>query len=56
MAEARFQAEMDAKRSNQAVALMDSAKSELDMANKALGRELTLSDDERLAQKAQDMA
>jgi len=56
MAEARFQAEMDGQRSNKAVALMDSAKSELDMANKALGRELTLSDDERLAQKAQDMA
>jgi len=56
MAEARFQAEMDEQRSNKAVALMDSAKSELDMANKSLGRELTLSDDEKLAQKAQDMA
>ena len=56
MAEARFQAEMDGQRSNEAVALMDSAKRELDMANKALGRELTLSDEEKLAQKAQDMA
>ncbi len=56
MAEARFQAEMDGQRSNKVVALMDSAKSELDMANKALGRELTLSDDEKLVQEAQDMA
>jgi hypothetical protein len=56
MAEARFQAEMDMQRANKAVALMDSAKSELDNANEALGRELTLSDDEKLAQKAQDMA
>ncbi|MHC4436448.1 MAG: hypothetical protein ACYS3S_03755, partial [Planctomycetota bacterium] len=56
MAEARFQAEMDERRSNDAVALMDSAKSELDEANKALGRELTLSDDEKLAQEARDMA
>ena len=56
MAEARFQPKMDERRSNEAVALMDSAKRELDMANKSLGRELTLSDDEKLAQKAQDMA
>jgi hypothetical protein len=56
MAEARFQAEMGEKRSDRAVALMDSAKNELDMANEALGRELTLSDEEKLAQKARDMA
>jgi hypothetical protein len=56
MAESRFQAEMDEKRSNKAVALMDLTKRELDLANKALGRELTLSDEEKLAQKAQDMA
>jgi len=56
MAEARFQAELNEQRSNKAVVLMDSAKSELDNANEALGRELTLSDDEKLAQKAQDMA
>jgi hypothetical protein len=56
MAEARYRAEMDEQRSNEAVALMDSAKRELGMANKALGRELTLSDEEKLARKAQDMA
>ncbi|MHC4323281.1 MAG: SUR7/PalI family protein [Planctomycetota bacterium] len=56
MAQARFQGEMNEQRSNEAIALLDSAKSKLDMANKALGRELTLSDDEKLAQQAQDMA
>jgi len=56
MAEARFQAEMDDQKSNEAVALMDSAKRELGMANKALGRELTLSDEEKLARQAQEMA
>ena len=56
MAEARFQDKMDERRSSKAVALMDSAKRELDMANKSLGSELTLSDDEKLAQKAQDLA
>jgi len=56
MAEARFQDKLDERRSSEAVALMDSAKRELDMANKSLGSELTLSDDEKLAQKAQDMA
>ena len=56
MAEAGFQAEMDKESSGKAVALMDSAKHELDMANQSLDRELTLSDDEKLAQKAQDMA
>ena len=35
---------------------MDSAKSELDLANESLGRELTLNDDEKLAQEARDMA
>ena len=56
MAEARYRAKMDEQRSNDAVVLMDSAKRELGLANKALGRELTLSDEEKLAQKAQEMA
>jgi hypothetical protein len=56
MAEACFRAEINEKKSNRAVSLMDSAKNELDMAKKSLGRELTLSDDEKLAQEAQDMA
>jgi len=56
MAEARFQAKMDEQRSNEAVALMDSAKRELGLAKESLDGELMLSDDEKLAQKAQEMA
>jgi hypothetical protein len=56
MAQARYRAEMDKQRSNKAVALMDSAKHELDLAKKALNDELTLSNEDKLAQKAQEMA
>ena len=56
MAEARYRAKMDEQRSNDAVALMDSAKRELDLAKEALDGELTLSNEQKLAQKAQEMA
>jgi hypothetical protein len=56
MAEARYRAQMDRQESNGAVALMDSAKRELDFAKEALDGELTLNDEERLEQKAQEMA
>ena len=56
MTEARYQARMDGQRSNDAVALMDSAKRELDLAREALDGELTLSDEQKLAQKAREMA
>ena len=56
MAEARYQAQMDKQKSNGAVALMDSAKRELDLAKEALDGELALSDEDKLAQKAQEMA
>lgn len=56
VAEARFRAEMGKQESNGAVALMDSAKRELDMAKEALEGELTLSDEEKLAEKAREMA
>jgi len=56
MAEARYQPEMGERRSNDAVALMDSAGRELDLAEEAIGREITLSNEQKLAQKAQDMA
>jgi hypothetical protein len=56
MAEARYRAQMDKERSNGAVALMDSAKRELDLAKEALDGELMLSDGDKLAQKAQEMA
>jgi hypothetical protein len=56
MAEARYRAEMNEQRSKDAVALMDSAKRELDLAKESLDGELTLSNEEKLAQKAQEMA
>lgn len=56
MAEARYRAEMDKQRSNGTVALLDSAKRELDLAKDALDGELTLSNEEKLEQKAQEMA
>ena len=56
MAEARYRAQMDEQRSNDAVALMDSAKRELDLAKEALDGEVTLSNEQKLAQKAQEMA
>jgi hypothetical protein len=56
MAEARYRAQMDKQKSNGAVALMDSAKRELDLAKEALDDELTLSDEDKLEQKAQEMA
>jgi cell division septum initiation protein DivIVA len=56
MAEARYRAKMDEQRSNGAVALMDSAKRELDLAKEALDGELTLSNEQKLAKKAQEMA
>jgi hypothetical protein len=56
MAEARYQPEMGEQRSNDAVALMDSAGRELDLAEEALGRDITLSNEQKLAQKAEEMA
>jgi hypothetical protein len=56
MAEARYRAQMDKERSNGAVALMDAARRELDLAKEALDGELTLSNEEKLEQKAQEMA
>jgi len=56
MAEARYQPEMDNRSLNEAVALMDSAGRELDLAEESLGREITLSNERKLAQKAEDMA
>ena len=56
MAEARYRSRMDEQRSNDAVALMDSAKRELDLAKEALDGELTMSNEQKLAQKAQEMA
>ncbi len=56
LTEARYQADIDRRKSNEAVELMESARRELDLAKEALDDELTLSDEQRVAQKAQEMA
>jgi hypothetical protein len=56
LTEARYQADMDERESNEAVEKMESAKRELDFAKEALDGELTLSNEQRIAQKAQEMA
>ena len=56
LTEARYQTDIDQRKSNEAVELMESAKRELDLAKEALDDELTLSDEQRIAQKAQEMA
>jgi hypothetical protein len=56
LAEARYRADVDEGASNEAVELMESAKSELDLAREALEGELTLSDEQKIAKQAQEMA
>ena len=56
LAEARYQADMGRRDSEQALELMESARRQMDMATQALDGELTLSDEEKLAQEAQKMA
>jgi hypothetical protein len=56
LAEVRYQADMDRNKSNETVELMETAKRELDLAKEALAGELVLSDEEKLTQKAQEMA
>jgi len=56
LTEARYQADMNQSRAAKAVELMESARSELDLADRALEGELTLSEQERIAKKAQEMA
>ena len=56
LTEARYQAYVDERKSNEALENMESSKRELDLASEAIGRELTLSDDEKTAKEAQEMA
>jgi hypothetical protein len=56
IAEARYRAEIDKQKSNKVVALMDSARRELDLAKEVLDGGVTLSDKEKLEQEAQEMA
>ena len=56
LAQARYQADMGHRDSEEAVELMELARRRMDLATQALDGELTLSDEEKLAQEAQKMA
>ena len=56
IAKSRYRAQIDKQESNETVAVMDSARRELELAQEALDGELSLSDEDRLAQKAQEIA
>ena len=56
LAEARYQADMDRRKSNETVKLIESAEHQMDLAKEALDGELMLSDEEKVEQKAQEMA
>jgi hypothetical protein len=56
LTEARYQADMGEGKSKDAIETMESAKRELDLAKEALDGELTLGNEQRIAQKAQKMA
>jgi hypothetical protein len=54
--QARYQPDMDERKSRRVVEIAESAKNELDLAGKTLEKELALSDEESIARKAQEMA
>jgi hypothetical protein len=56
LSEARYDADVDKSKSNRAVELMESAERELDLAQETLDDELALSEEQRLAQEAQEIA
>jgi len=56
LTEARYKADIDKRKSNEAVELMELAERQLDLAQETLDDELTLSEEQRIAQKAQEIA
>jgi hypothetical protein len=56
LADTRYRAEIDRSESKEAIELMEAARREMDLAGEALDDELTLSEEERLARQAQEMA
>ena len=56
LTEARYHVYADEGKSNEALKSMASSRQELDLASEAIGSELTLSDDEKTAKEAQEMA
>jgi hypothetical protein len=56
LTEARYKAEIDRRKSNEAVELLELAERQLGLAQETLDDELALSEEQRIAQKAQEMA
>ena len=56
LTESRYQAQMDARQSSEALETMEDAKRQMDLAQKAIENELTWTDDQRMANEAQEMA
>ena len=56
LTESRYQAEMDTRQSSEALETMEAAKHQMDLAQKAIQNELTWTDDQRIANEAQEMA
>jgi len=56
LTEARYKADIDRRKSNEAVELMELAERQLGLAQETLDDELALSEEQRIAQKAQEMA
>jgi len=56
LTESRYQAQMDPRQSSEALETMEAAKDQMDLAQKAIESELTWTDEQRLANEAQEMA
>ena len=56
LTESRYQTDMNTKQSNEALETVEAAKQQMDLAQKAMQSELTWTDDQRLANEAQEMA
>lgn len=56
LAESRYRSAMDSKQSSEALESMETAKDQMDLAQKAIKNELTWNDDQRMADEAREMA
>jgi cell division septum initiation protein DivIVA len=56
LTESRYQAQMDSRQSSETLKTMEAAKDQMDLAQKAIESELTWTDDQRMANEAQEMA
>ena len=56
LSESRYQSEMNTRQSSEAIETMEAAKDQMDLAQKAIKSELTWTDNQRMADEAQEMA